>query len=455
MLRLRKWLHAMYFRRWLALAAVVAGGLPVVQAGDGYSVNDKFTLGNQQRKEADVLNGESAESSNANWKAQPGMKLAASPDGGKLSLTTEKSLAAMVPVPADAVKLRLEADASVDGAKAWLGLGFSGSGDTGICSWSGGAFVLIDSGGWARVFANGTKIKVGMKKVADFKLGAPQRLKVEYDRKANTLSAWCGELELVKDYALDKDTFRPGMLYAGVSSFGAGPQAWFDNFSLSCTQDATAAKQAAQKPANTLRILYMGNSITRSYPSEKIKWSITAGMAASSEANDFAHRLAALIAGEKKDQKVEPVFLAHGGGVVTSFGGRVSEYKDLQPDVVVIQLGENDRQEMGEAGFASAYETILKDVKSLSPAPLILCTGIWNPGNGGEYAGWAKTIEGTIQRLAEREGAVFVPVAAAARDPKNRGTGETEGVRWHPNDEGMKAYAEALFSAWKKAQSAR
>lgn len=47
----------------------------------------------------------------------------------------------------------------------------------------------------------------------------------------------------------------------------------------------------------------------------------------------------------------------------------------------------------------------------------------------------------------------FVSVEELAGDKTNRGYGSHSGVQWHPNDAGMKGYAEGLFKAWKGANA--
>lgn len=45
----------------------------------------------------------------------------------------------------------------------------------------------------------------------------------------------------------------------------------------------------------------------------------------------------------------------------------------------------------------------------------------------------------------------YAPMAEHALNPANSGSGTSHGVRWHPNDAGMAAYAEQLILMYRQA----
>lgn len=230
-------------RRCLGL--VLVAWILVVQgavwAGES-KIADAFTPGQQGRKAGGALDGQGVEGANASWRASPALLLT---EAGTLATSAGGSLCAKVPLPESTTVLDIQADLLVVSAKAgWLGIGFTSADDVKVSSWPGGVFMILDEKGHAKVFADGLKIKIAAKPVVGFQGGSPIRLRLKYDKAANTISAWAGEMELVKDYALDKHSFRPGLLYAGMSSYGAAAQACFDNFQVICQTGGESKEKA-------------------------------------------------------------------------------------------------------------------------------------------------------------------------------------------------------------------
>ena len=67
-----------------------------------------------------------------------------------------------------------------------------------------------------------------------------------------------------------------------------------------------------------------------------------------------------------------------------------------------------------------------------------------------DYDECAREVEAAQRRISEQLGIAFVPVSPFENDPANTGDGATAGVRWHPNDNGMKCYADAVFKAFRQ-----
>ena len=208
-------------------------------------------------------------------------------------------------------------------------------------------------------------------------------------------------------------------------------------------------------PQGAFRILFVGNSITRHgiaidnlFNGLPLKWDHVAGMAASNEANDFAHRLGARIQKTMPNRKVELLFgntnECRANRQAISYGNRPP------PDLVIIQTGEHEGPGKSKGEVAEIYETsLIKPFHDLSPQTPIICVGIWYPSDGEPYAGWVRDINDAYREVCAKYRIPFVSVESVAKDPSCRGWGENPGVKWHPNDKGMEGYARLLFEAYR------
>jgi len=200
-----------------------------------------------------------------------------------------------------------------------------------------------------------------------------------------------------------------------------------------------APQAVSSSEADAFRILFVGNSITRHGVNEdtksRLKWNHIAGMAASCEEKDFAHRLGAMIQATMKDRKVEIYF----------YGSPFPS-----PNLVVVQTGEHETPGKTVEERSEAYVKSLKPYLNLSPKPLILCVGVWHPTDKAPYGGLERDINLAYESVCRKYNIPFVSVERFATDPSCHGWGESPGVQWHPNDKGMEGYASLLFNAFQK-----
>lgn len=210
--------------------------------------------------------------------------------------------------------------------------------------------------------------------------------------------------------------------------------------------------------------LAIGDSITLHGPKEDLGWLGTPrGMAASEPDKDYITVLKGLLRGadpaNASDVKIVGRLGKLSGGTIEQMNTVLDELKAWQADLVTIQLGENDPlAEIGEAEFEKRYRSLLDALLADGRKPLIICTGVWLPGVGLDAVNPAEYQRGSegaikdaiIRKLCVEKGLRYVSVAPVAANPANHGYGETPGVRWHPNDSGMKGYADAIFATFQK-----
>lgn len=219
--------------------------------------------------------------------------------------------------------------------------------------------------------------------------------------------------------------------------------------SMTAVELYRASPRAAAEPKQaTYKVLFIGDSITRHGPKPSIKWDHLAGMAATSEDKDYAHLLMADIGKSLGGRQTVPMF----GGVVGTYKDKLKykdTYEQFAPDLVVVQLGEHEKSADGAEAAGQDCYALLSALKNLASKPMVLCTGHWQPST---YRAWHVDLDKAIEAACRRAEVPFVSVQAVAENPANHGWGEDNGVKWHPNDAGMRGYADALFAAWQAAK---
>ena len=205
-----------------------------------------------------------------------------------------------------------------------------------------------------------------------------------------------------------------------------------------------SVEDVGEKKKDEYVIAFAGNSITRHGVNDKtirdLGWARECGMAASCEKNDYAHLLAELIQREMPEKKVRCVF-----GTPKS-----------PADLIVHQGGEHDAIPERLTTYEEQLEKRLEEYRKITPAVIVI--GIWNPRCREEfnectdknYDTSAKQIEKMQERVCAKLGIPFASVSRYENDPENTGDGKVAGVRWHPNDNGMRCYAAEAFKAFRK-----
>lgn len=190
--------------------------------------------------------------------------------------------------------------------------------------------------------------------------------------------------------------------------------------------------------AAPLRILTVGNSITRHGPKADIGWNGDWGMAASCAQNDYVHRLADML----RDAGVQFYMCVHQTSRwehALNRGERITDFVDCRnfgADIVVYRLSENIARTVPAEKYAAALDEFINCV---------------NPKGGKVLyttSFWKKPTDAVTQAAAAAAGMPCVYLGDLGDDPamKAEGLFEHGGVAAHPGDAGMEAIAQRIFT---------
>ncbi len=189
-----------------------------------------------------------------------------------------------------------------------------------------------------------------------------------------------------------------------------------------------------------LKILFLGNSITRHGKAENLGWFGDWGMAASEKQNDYVHRLVNLL---EKDGKSVSYCVANLSewercGDMSLLKTRYAAARGFCADLIVVRLGENANLTVRLEEFKPQYAQMVKYFAE-DGARILLTDLFW------EYP----PFDGFVKDFAEEKGYTFVKLHELGSDDNMKAVGKFahEGVAAHPGDEGMAEIAERIFKA--------
>lgn len=206
------------------------------------------------------------------------------------------------------------------------------------------------------------------------------------------------------------------------------------------------------------RILFLGNSITMHSPEADIGWTGNWGMAASSQKKDYVHLLAnaietrtgvslrvdststsivnqdgSIISGCVNDANDINIYHPFEKGYATYTNAAFQPQIDWQPDVVVLQFGENvDAGTLDKTALANSLDTLLTGLKNSSDPNIFITSYIMGSNATVDAIKKAACAEDPSRR-------VFVDLSCVGQDLSNFGDYN------HPNDQGMAVIADRLF----------
>ena len=206
--------------------------------------------------------------------------------------------------------------------------------------------------------------------------------------------------------------------------------------------DPSKYVRITEKPGAKLKLLFVGNSITRHMPLPSIGWEGDWGMAASCEAKDYVHQTVRLL----EEKLGEPVNFCVAQAAewerrYDEFSAPLEEFytsaRDYRADVVIIRIGENvNRDKDHENPCGKSYENMVRFFASNPAAQVIVTDNFWD----------IPQLNVQFEDAAKRNGWTFVKIGDLEQDEKTMAKGLFwhEGVAAHPGDYGMLKIAERL-----------
>ncbi len=187
-----------------------------------------------------------------------------------------------------------------------------------------------------------------------------------------------------------------------------------------------------------LRVLVLGNSITRHEPKSEIGWNHDHGMAASAPEKDFVHLLYGKLKAKYGDVFVRIRQAAEWERSMLE-SDRLRPFADdkaFDADVLVFRLGENVPS--GHARYFGEAITELVDYLCPAPKRVIFTNCFWANAEKDE----------AIASAAAKRGETAVNITCVDRSQTAAGLFEHSGVAAHPGDLGMETIAEKIFKAF-------
>ncbi len=187
-----------------------------------------------------------------------------------------------------------------------------------------------------------------------------------------------------------------------------------------------------------IKLLFLGNSITRHGKAENLGWCGDWGMAASSKENDYVHKIISKFC--QKGIKVSVCIANLSDWERTRnmdlLFTKYSSALRFNADYVIVRLGENACPDKYLSEFELCYGE-LTDLFSRNGAKIVLTDLFW------EY----EPFDNFVAELAKARGYAFAEIHDLGNDDAMKAIGKFShnGVAVHPGDKGMAEIAERIF----------
>lgn len=187
-----------------------------------------------------------------------------------------------------------------------------------------------------------------------------------------------------------------------------------------------------------IKLLFLGNSITRHGKAENLGWCGDWGMAASSKENDYVHKLISKFCQEGIKVSVCIANLSDWERTrnMDLLFTKYSSALRFNADYVIVRLGENACPDKYLSEFELCYGE-LTDLFSRNGAKIVLTDLFW------EY----EPFDNFVAELAKARGYAFAEIHDLGNDDEMKAIGKFShnGVAVHPGDKGMAEIAERIF----------
>ncbi len=186
-----------------------------------------------------------------------------------------------------------------------------------------------------------------------------------------------------------------------------------------------------------LKVMFVGNSITKHEPKPEVGWTNDCGMAASSEDKDYVHLMVKKFEdyfGEEISWTIVQVANYERNFDPARIDGLYSSAKDYNPDIMIMFFGANvpkdyDTAENPPFKFADSYDEIRKYLKGEN-------TLVFH--SQGFYI--RPVLDAEKETVAKKYNEPFINI----EDIRNRE--DTHGMFNHPSDLGMQEIADRFWS---------
>lgn len=189
----------------------------------------------------------------------------------------------------------------------------------------------------------------------------------------------------------------------------------------------------------SMRVLFIGNSITLHEVAKSIGWLNNWGMAASAEDKDYVHLVVQAL-----KEKYGRVSYAVCNASDWEFNywkdeslERFLPLKNFNADIIVFRIGENvNREQLGCHSYKTAFEKFVNTLKK-EKTDIVITNTFW------AY----DAISLPMEQVAKENGYTFVELSDLGFHDENKAIGlfEHKGIASHPGDLGMQRIAQRIL----------
>lgn len=198
----------------------------------------------------------------------------------------------------------------------------------------------------------------------------------------------------------------------------------------------TLLSLAFQSQRTYHRILFIGNSLTITHVAPELGWDGRWGMAASQADKDYVHRVQLSLTAQQGFAPEITIISADLHRWQSASVEIESAAQKLDPDLVIVQMGEHATIDTPYAVYLAAYQQII----TWTPNARHIAMGLWGgplDDVRGQY----------IERVASETGMQYIPIRDLHTEANTATEYSNTMVAWHPNDTGHAEIAGEIIKA--------